>query len=343
MKRITVIVPAYRSERTLRRTLDSVARQTVSAHRVIVVDDGSENDDCRRIVEEYAERYPDIFIYKYVPHGGPGAARNCGLAEVTTEYVTFLDADDWWRTNLVEEVCRLLDGAKITPDIVYTLPVCWNEGTGKLTPFQDARCHCRVFRDDEVFEPTERPEVYGLEVTACRMIMRTKWVREIGYAFDEGTRWEDVRPYYRAIAHAKYVCGTTRTGFYYRIGRSGQMTDTNDARRLAVVRVFRETMQELVGSNYNAWLGAEFYRRMCEFTMWCLAHTPEKLRPYMIDRLKELFASAPGVMVRDYLRLCPRLKDVLYVGLLLFPAGRQLLGDAELLERLRRWKHFIKS
>lgn len=89
----------------MRRALDSIAAQTFADFEAIIVDDGS-TDDGAAIVADY----PDVrFRLIYQTNAGPGAARNAGLALVRGEFIAFLDADDEWLPNYLQESVRLLE------------------------------------------------------------------------------------------------------------------------------------------------------------------------------------------------------------------------------------------
>ena len=98
---VTVIVPAYNAAPFLQVTLQSLQQQTVQPTQVILVDDGS-TDDTAAI----AERHGATVIRQ--KQRGPGAARNRGLAEATTEFVAFLDADDWYVPDKLERCVTTL-------------------------------------------------------------------------------------------------------------------------------------------------------------------------------------------------------------------------------------------
>jgi glycosyltransferase involved in cell wall biosynthesis len=93
---VTVIVPAYRAGETIARALESVVAQTLPPRAVVVVDDGSP-DDTFGHAEAMRTRMNGIEL-KVIrqDNAGAGAARNRALAEATTRYVAFLDADDEW-------------------------------------------------------------------------------------------------------------------------------------------------------------------------------------------------------------------------------------------------------
>jgi glycosyltransferase involved in cell wall biosynthesis len=103
--RVSVIVPLFNKAGYIRRSLDSIAAQTLRDFEVIVVDDGS-TDGGDRI----AGQYPDPrFRLVRQPNAGPGAARNRGIAEARAPYLAFLDADDVWLPEFLATNIRLLD------------------------------------------------------------------------------------------------------------------------------------------------------------------------------------------------------------------------------------------
>jgi len=103
--RLSVIIPLYNKASLVGRALDSVASQTFADFEVIVVDDGS-TDDGARTVESFSDSRVRLVRQR---NTGPGAARNRGLAEARGDLVAFLDADDEWLPDYLEESVRLLD------------------------------------------------------------------------------------------------------------------------------------------------------------------------------------------------------------------------------------------
>ena len=89
----------------MRRALESISAQTFTDFEVIVVDDGS-TDGGAAIVADY----PDArFRLIAQTNAGPGAARNAGIAKARGEFIAFLDADDEWLPNYLQESVSLLE------------------------------------------------------------------------------------------------------------------------------------------------------------------------------------------------------------------------------------------
>lgn len=112
--KISVIIPAYNARRFIGEAIESVLRQTVSAHEIIVVDDGS-TDGTGEFVQE---RFGDVVRVIRQENKGMGAARNTGIRVATGNIFQFLDADDLLLPNKFEVQ---LDFWRRNPnfDIVY--------------------------------------------------------------------------------------------------------------------------------------------------------------------------------------------------------------------------------
>jgi glycosyltransferase involved in cell wall biosynthesis len=91
-QRVSVIIPAFKAARTICRAIDSVLAQTSPAHEIIVVDDGSPDDQNEIIERTYGDRV--ILVRK--PNGKTASARNAGIERATGDFIAFLDADDYW-------------------------------------------------------------------------------------------------------------------------------------------------------------------------------------------------------------------------------------------------------
>ncbi|MEM9806217.1 MAG: glycosyltransferase [Cyanobacteria bacterium P01_D01_bin.56] len=92
MPTVSVVIPLYNAEKTIRTTLDSVLNQTFSDLELIVIDDGS-TDSSLEIVNTYSDNRLRVFSFD---NSGAAAARNQGIARAIGDYIALLDADDVW-------------------------------------------------------------------------------------------------------------------------------------------------------------------------------------------------------------------------------------------------------
>ncbi|HXK57940.1 MAG TPA: glycosyltransferase family A protein [Gammaproteobacteria bacterium] len=100
---ISVVVPTFNRSGTLRRALQSIARQTRAPDQIIVVDDGS-TDDTRQMV---TSRFPQA-IYLHQPNRGVSSARNLGINSASGEWIALLDSDDEWLPGKLSAQLELL-------------------------------------------------------------------------------------------------------------------------------------------------------------------------------------------------------------------------------------------
>ncbi|AMK15420.1 glycosyltransferase [Methanobrevibacter olleyae] len=92
MVKISVIIPIYNAEHSIKSCLESVLKQTLKDIEIICVNDGS-TDRSLKILNEYAEKDSRIKLFNK-ENGGVGDSRNLGIDNAIGEYIAFLDADD---------------------------------------------------------------------------------------------------------------------------------------------------------------------------------------------------------------------------------------------------------
>lgn len=97
---VALIIPVYNVEDYLVQCLDSVTKQIIPFDEVIIVNDGS-TDHSLDICEKYISIYP-YFRLICQENQGLSAARNRGLCDISSQYVMFLDSDDYLRSDTVK-------------------------------------------------------------------------------------------------------------------------------------------------------------------------------------------------------------------------------------------------
>lgn len=98
----SVIIPAYNSEKTIKRCIESITSQNRSDVEIIVINDGS-TDKTECICKDLHTESKNI-IYLYKENGGVSSARNLGLSVATGEYVLFVDSDDYVENNCFDTI-----------------------------------------------------------------------------------------------------------------------------------------------------------------------------------------------------------------------------------------------
>ena len=101
MTKVSIIIPVYNAEKHLHKCLDSIINQTYKNIEIICINDGS-TDNSLQILEEYAQKDRRIKIINQ-ENKGVSVARNIGIKFTQTEYIMFVDSDDW----IELETCEL--------------------------------------------------------------------------------------------------------------------------------------------------------------------------------------------------------------------------------------------
>lgn len=105
-KKVSVVIPAYNSERFIREAVESALQQTHTNTEVVVVDDGSD-DNTREVIEPYIRRKEIVCVSQ--PNRGLSAARNAGIAVSRGDFIALLDSDDLFLPNKVERQLNILE------------------------------------------------------------------------------------------------------------------------------------------------------------------------------------------------------------------------------------------
>ena len=109
---VSAVIPAYNSEATLGRALDSVLAQTRPADEIIVVDDAS-TDGTASLARSYADR--GVRLLSLPERRGAAAARNAGIGAAKGDWIAFLDADDEWLPAKLEKQVAAISSNRETP------------------------------------------------------------------------------------------------------------------------------------------------------------------------------------------------------------------------------------
>lgn len=106
MSRFSVIIPLYNKEDDIINTLTSVFKQTFKDYEIIIIDDGSSDSSVYKI-NEISNKNIQVFSKQ---NEGVSIARNYGVEKAKSNYIVFLDADDYWYPNHLENINFLIEG-----------------------------------------------------------------------------------------------------------------------------------------------------------------------------------------------------------------------------------------
>lgn len=109
---ISIVTPVYNSEKFISETIESVINQTYKNWEMIIVDDCSK-DSSEKIIRNYIENDKRINYIKLKKNSGAAVARNTAIEKSKGKYVAFLDSDDLWESNKLEEQLEFMQQRNI--------------------------------------------------------------------------------------------------------------------------------------------------------------------------------------------------------------------------------------
>lgn len=109
MPLVSIIVPVFNAEKTLRYTLNSILSQSFIDYEVLIINDLS-TDSSHEIIDHYVkfdDRFKGIHLEKNF--GAPAGPRNIGIDLAKGRWIAFLDSDDIWHEKKLEKQINILE------------------------------------------------------------------------------------------------------------------------------------------------------------------------------------------------------------------------------------------
>lgn len=262
---ISVIIPVFNGEKTIRETLQSVLNQTFTDFEVIVIDDGS-NDSTLEVVSSIKDSKLKVFSYS---NAGQAESRNRGIAKAVGEYITFIDADDLWTPDKLEAQLKALHDHPRAA-VAYS----WTDYIDESGKFLGSGQHLTVNGD-----------AYAQLLVKCFLengsnpLIRSQALTAVG-VFDKAmTPSEDWDLYLRLASRYQFVC-VSAPQILYRISATSESSNT---RRMAsaglrvIEQAFAQAPQSLQHLKKQSF--AEFYNYLF---FRSLKGTPERQKSLLL-------------------------------------------------------------
>ena len=249
MKKVSIIIPVYNTEKYVLQALASCVGQTYKNYEIIIVNDGS-TDDSLRIIKEYLQAHKNFeAVVSSIKNSGLSAARNAGLRQATGEFVCFLDADDLLTPELIEK-CVFEMEANTLDMLTFDSFTFSDDGYAeyenllKYSIHIDTTPHRRILSGRE-FAWVEQMSK-GVFVAAWQSFYRKGFLDENRIRFLNGAIYEDNAFHFACLYHARRVMYFPEILIKHRI-RSGSIMQTSlDARKVDSVFEIAAYIMEVV-------------------------------------------------------------------------------------------------
>ena len=148
--KVSVIVPVYNTENYLGECLKSIIGQTYCNIEIIAVNDGA-TDDSLAVLKCFAQKDARIKIIDK-ENGGLSSARNEGLKAANGKYVMFLDSDDFFEPNAIEQACKKMEEDKLDVCMFSHYLLRGNEKTERKVAFHKSFYGRKEIREEVIPE-----------------------------------------------------------------------------------------------------------------------------------------------------------------------------------------------
>lgn len=200
---ISVIIPVYNTEKFLAKCLDSVISQTYVNLEIIIINDGSK-DNSQLIIDEYAKKDKRI-VPILTENRGPSSARNYGLEISKGEYITFVDSDDFLKSDMYEIMVNSIDDCEVCVVGYY---LCYKNGEvikgvngNQILSFQKNDAMYQLAQDKYI-------ESYLWNKLFKRSVFD-------GVRFPVGKKYEDIYIMHEVFNNSSKICCVGSPEYYY--------------------------------------------------------------------------------------------------------------------------------
>ncbi len=247
--KVSVVVAVYNAERYLPQTLDSIREQTLRDIEIILVDDGSA-DSSVKILKEYAAKDSRIrILHQTKTSDGAALARNMGLEEARGEYVSVLDADDFFEPDMLEKAYRKAKdtGAEIViyDGDVYDEAIRASRETGMILRKEFLPENRDAFRD--IFTPSENAgQLFFMTIGAAwNLLVSRELIGRENLKFHSFHHADDLGFVYLGFATASSIAILPEKLVHYRSNHTGSQAANLEKWPEAAAGAFVELKREL--------------------------------------------------------------------------------------------------
>ncbi len=219
MNKLSIIVPVYNGEKTIKRAIDSLLKQSVEVD-IIVINDGS-NDNTENIIKTLKKDNDNIY-YFYKDNSGISDTRNLGIEKVQTEFFGFLDSDDYVKSDMAE---KMLESIKDNDICMSNFTWVYESGDRRLAK--------------DIGYKDKHEIIEKMFSTLWNKIYRTSWFKNTGIKFPSGLRYEDTSVLIRLAYYMDKVAYVDESFVdYYQL--NGSITHTFNININDMIAVFKD-------------------------------------------------------------------------------------------------------
>ncbi|WP_313003284.1 glycosyltransferase family 2 protein [Chryseobacterium gleum] len=322
--RVSIIVPVYNVENYLAKCLDSLVKQSLPDIEILVVNDGSK-DNSEKIIEGYAQKYPEKIKAYTKENGGLSDARNFGIDRATGDYIGFVDSDDYVTETMFEEMLLLAEKHNAKMVISNIQKVDENgKVVQKLTQLPNMPEKITLENNFSVFS--------DISYFGCNKLFKKELFNQ--KRFKKGVHFEDIQLIPQLLLECETIAQTQNFHYQY-LERTDSITKTHTEKGLDMLKAVSDVEQVFIESPYShkkeELKNFQIFEGVYSFLAYLAFVKEEEIFYSMSDQLV-LFMKERQIKIQDilkynrfgknYLLSLPLKKKIFY---LLFFAGQKKL------------------
>ncbi|MBF0709868.1 MULTISPECIES: glycosyltransferase family 2 protein [unclassified Gemella] len=239
MDLISVIVPVYKVEDYLEKSVNSIINQTYKNLEIILVDDGSP-DRSGQICDQLAKKDDRIVVY-HKENGGVSAARNFALEKARGAYISFVDSDDYLELNMLEELYNI--AIKEDADFVesnFNLIL-----RSKKRKYTEENYYLRLDKKEYLKEYLLMDKLFG---ASWGKIIKADLAKSILFPIDQPI-YEDMEYQYQLIKKSNKIILTSQQYYNYVVRKDSETNSDFKEKNMYLLDILNE-IKDYTLSNY---------------------------------------------------------------------------------------------
>ena len=307
MSKISVIMPVYKAEKYLERSVTSVLNQTHTDFELLLIDDGSP-DNSGAICDEWAKKDNRIRVF-HKPNGGTSDARNFGIEKAQGEYITFIDNDDYVLPHWLESMHN--SAKNHNADIVK----------GGMQLFDETSIHCddnsipldysvnpyyKIIYDEGAVSALDLHKklvtLNGQYNNVWNQLVKAEIHKKC--LFPTGHLNEDYKIYFDLLTYAKTIYLIPFCGYSHGINPAGQSYKLSDSYIIDKINDY-VTHYNILTTQFNEYdTAAEALAWAVKFFFWYLIPADNASafkQPYVKDIWAHLYSTSKNINLKKIL------------------------------------------
>lgn len=279
---LSIILVTQNNEEYIEKAIVSCT-QTKEINTEIIIINNNSTDRTKEIIESFKTNISHIKLINKKENVGLGEGRNIGIENAQGDYIVFLDGDDWFEPNAINEIIEIL--IKRKPEILmFNHQRVWPNQT-KQANIPNKYVELTEKDKDLTAPQTRKKSIKNLHV-AWNKAYKTSLIKRIKVKFPEGY-YEDVYFSIISFIEAKTVYYTGKVLINYR-QRDGSITKTTSCKHFDIFKQYEKTFERLSKEKYTASLYLPEILEYSTSQIYGIINTQIRIPPQLEDTyLKE--------------------------------------------------------